>query len=328
MDLVEQLQDLPVTGDDFLTVEVTGISQPSPEIRLFTLARPNRAPLPPVEAGAHIDVRLPGGLVRQYSLVDSAASPMQYRFAVRREAEGRGGSRALHDTIGQGDRLDIAGPRNNFPLDEGRHPNVLIAGGIGITPIWCMAQRLATLGRDWTMHYACRSRGDAILLDAMAVHGERVRLQCDDEAPDRFLDIAAIVAGAAPDTHFYCCGPLPMLDAFRAATAAVPDEQVHLEYFSADVDAATEGGFEVELVRSNLILPVPPGKTILDVVAAAGVDIVHSCTEGYCGTCETRVLCGVPDHRDVVLTKAEKASNTAIMICCSGSLTPRLVLDL
>jgi ferredoxin-NADP reductase len=224
--------------------------------------------------------------------------------------------------------MTISLPRNHFPLDESALHSVLVAGGIGITPILAMARRMDALGRSWELHYACRSRADAAFLDELAGFGEQVRLRCDDEHPGSFLDIAAIARTAAPGTHFYCCGPKPMLAGFEAAMADIPSERVHLEYFAPKDEAATGGGFTIELIRSGREIFVPAGKSILDVVQEAGIRVAHSCTEGVCGSCETGVLRGRPDHRDSVLSPGERARGDVMMICCSGSLDDRLALDL
>lgn len=280
--------------------------------------------LPAFTAGAHIDLHLPEGMRRSYSLANDQTETHRYLIAVQRDAASRGGSRFVHDSIRVGQRLTIDPPRNNFALDETGERFVLIAGGIGITPMLCMSRRLAALGRPMSLYYAARTRSRAAFLDDLpAAH-----LHFDDEQGGAVLDIAAIVGGSAEGTHFYCCGPLPMLAAFEGATAHLPPDRVHVEYFMAREPVQAEGGFEVVLARANRTIAVPEKTTILDALLAAGIDAGHSCLEGVCGTCETRVLDGIPDHRDSVLTTRERAANKTIMICCSGAKTPRLVLDL
>jgi ferredoxin-NADP reductase len=226
-----------------------------------------------------------------------------------------------------GTALKIGGPRNNFRLREDVPKTVLIAGGIGITPIWCMVQRLNALGRDWRLHYACRSRDDMAFrheLEAMP----QAALHHDDESGG-FLDVAALVAAAPKDAHLYCCGPAPMLAAFEAATKEWPRDQVHIEYFTAkELPPAKKGGFTVELARSGVEYFIPEGETILNVLLDAGVDIDYSCELGICGACEQRVISGIPEHRDSILSEEEQAANTRVMICCAGCKSDRLVLDL
>jgi len=287
--------------------------------------------LPAFTAGAHIDLHLAQGLVRSYSLVNPQDERLRYLIAVQREPESRGGSRQMHQRLHPGDLVTIAPPRNNFPLAEDARHSILIAGGIGITPIWCMAQRLESLRRPFDLYYAVRRRALAAFLEPIEAMAARrpgtVHLTFDAEG-GAMLDLGRLVAGAAPDVHFYCCGPLAMLDAFEAATAQRDRAVVHTEYFTTREVPATEGGFTVVLARSGRNVPVPPGSTIIDALFKAGVDVPHSCLEGVCGTCETKIISGEPDHRDLVLTDAERAAGKTMMICCSGSKSATLVLDL
>jgi len=297
------------------------------DVNLYEFARPDGATLLDVEPGAHIDVALPNGITRQYSLISPGPAPDRYTVAVKRDPNSRGGSRFMHEELRVGQLVTVTGPRNNFRLDESAEHTVLIAGGIGITPIFCMVQRLQALqGRPWTLHYSCRTRAEAAFLRGLE-HCPEVRLNFDDES-GRVLDLAAVVAQAPARAHLYCCGPTPMLTAFENATADWPTEQKHVEYFTAKEAPALEGGFVVELKRSGRKFVIPPGKSILEVLRDAGMDVSYSCEQGICGACETRVLSGVPDHRDSVLTPAEQAANNTVMICCAGSKSERLVLDL
>jgi ferredoxin-NADP reductase len=270
---------------------------------------------------------LPGDLVRHYSLAVSDEHPQSYVIAVKRDAASRGGSLHLHDEARIGDRFKVLPPRNNFPLNEQARHSIFFAGGIGITPIWSMAQRMAKLGRAFELHYACRSRNDAAFLDELTKLGD-VRLHVDEECGGKPIDLVAAVAAAPAHAHLYCCGPLPMLAAFEEATAAWPAEQRHVEYFTAKHDVARDGEFSVVLARSGLTLQVKPGETILEVVRRAGIAAPSSCELGICGSCETAVLQGVPDHRDSLLSESERAAGDMMMICCSGSKTPELVLDI
>jgi tetrachlorobenzoquinone reductase len=286
--------------------------------------------LPAFTAGSHIELQLRNGLRRNYSLANPQHERHRYCVAVQKEPAGRGGSRFIHESVRVGDILTISPPRNNFPLVETAQRCVLVAGGIGITPVWCMVQRLVALAQPWTLFYAVRSRRRAAYLDAILelAAGRNVHLHFDDEHQGEFLDLGAIVQDAAPGTHFYCCGPLPMLAAFERATAGLPADTVHVEYFAAKEPVAVKGGFDVVLARSERSVFVPDHSTILDALVAAGVAVEHSCLEGVCGTCETKVIEGIPDHRDMVLSAQERASNRTMMICCSGSKSGRLVLDL
>jgi vanillate O-demethylase ferredoxin subunit len=250
-------------------------------------------------------------------------------IAVLREPNGRGGSRRLHDDLQPGTLLRISPPRNHFPLEEAAPHSVLIAGGIGITPLRSMILRLEALQRPWQLHYCARSRASAAFVaELAALAPQRVRFHFDDEQGGALPDLAGMIKSGGPGVHVYCCGPTPMLDAFVRTTAALPPEHVHLEYFSAKASAASEGGFEVELARSGLRLRIAAGQSILDAVLNAGIEVAHACAEGVCGSCETRVISGTPDHRDAVLSAHEQAANDRMMICCSGAKSAGLVLDL
>jgi len=306
-----------------------GIRYVARDVNTYEFARPDGALLQDVEPGAHIDIALPNGLTRQYSLISPGPMPDRYIVAVKRDPQSRGGSRFMHSELRVGQTVTITGPRNNFKLDERAGHTVLIAGGIGITPIWCMIERLKQLPHvsgSWNLHYSCRTRAEAAFLTELAPHPQ-VRLNFDDET-GQVLDIAAILATAPSDAHLYCCGPAPMLAAFEAATANWPAKQKHVEYFTAKQAPALEGGFVVELRRSGKEFIIPPGKSILEVLRDGGMDVSYSCEQGICGACETRVISGIPEHRDSVLTPAEQAANNTVMICCAGSKTDRLVLDL
>ena len=299
------------------------------DVNTYEFARPDGATLKDVEPGAHIDVALPNGITRQYSLIWPGPTPDRYIVAVKRDPNSRGGSRFMHEELRVGQLVTITGPRNNFRLREDSEHTVLIAGGIGITPIWCMVQRLRALPAppgSWTLHYSCRTRAAAAFLAGLA-QCRQVHLNFDEES-GRVLDLAAVVGQAPPAAHLYCCGPAPMLAAFEQATANWPGEQKHVEYFTPKEAPPLAGGFVVELRRSGREFVIPPGKRILEVLRDAGMDLSYSCEQGICGACETRVISGVPEHRDSVLTPAEQAANTTVMICCAGSKSERLVLDL
>ena len=313
-----------------LKVLLKSITFEADRINSYTLQAADGRPLPAFTAGAHIDLHLGPDLVRSYSLTNDPAERERYVIAVKHEPDGRGGSAFVHNRLKVGDVLSISAPRNNFAFDEGDHRSIFVAGGIGVTPILSMLRRATALGRRWILHYASRTRRDAAFLQHIRelASANEVNAVFDHEAGGVPLDLAAIAAAASDGTHLYCCGPLPMLEAFKAATRSKPSCIVHLEYFSTDQEAATEGGFEVRLAKSGRTIAIAPGKTILAALLDAGIPVSYACSEGTCGTCETRVIDGVPDHRDVYLTDDEHAENRQIMICCSGSKSPVLVLDL
>jgi tetrachlorobenzoquinone reductase len=292
------------------------------------------APLAPFTAGAHVDLILPNGVRRSYSLCNSQHETYRYVVGVKKASPSRGASVYLHDQLRVGVEIDIAPPRNNFPLVESAPHSVLIAGGIGVTPIWSMLQRLVSLGVSWELHYASRTRKHAAFLDELqrlaAPNPSRLSLAFNYEPAGRRLDLDEIVAAAPPGSHFYACGPARMLGAYERATAQLPREHVHLERFSAAGEAVRAGGsgFEVALARSDRTLQVPADKSILDVLLDDGVDVAFSCMDGVCGSCKVQVLEGMPDHRDVVLSAEERAAKRTMMVCCSRAFSERLVLDL
>ena len=321
-----------MTEGDLRKLRVKRISYEAENINSYELVLPEGGDLPPFTAGSHIDLHLQNGMIRSYSLVNDQSERHRYLIAVNKDPSGRGGSSYVHSTIKAGDFVTISAPRNNFVLHEEAEYSVLIAGGIGITPMMSMIRRLEALARPWELFYAARTRRAAAFLDDLNSVRPDVNLNWhpdfDDERAGRTFDLAAIAANAPAHAHLYCCGPLPMLEAFEKATAGRPAAQIHVEYFQARQAPAIDGGFEVKLARSNRTIAVEPGKTILDAVLDAGVSANFSCAEGVCGTCETRVIEGMPDHRDLFLSPEEKATNKTIMICCSGSKSGTLVLDL
>lgn len=308
--------------------QVINKTQLADQIWLFELQRTDLKPLPNVAAGAHIDVRVAENVIRQYSLVLGwSSTPDAFAIAVKRDEAGRGGSVQLCDTVQIGQVLTVSAPRNHFQLHESEAPAVLIAGGIGITPIWSMIQALKEQGRAWHLHYAARSKKEAAFVEQL-VDSSQITFYFDDESRQR-LSVASIMAAATPETHLYCCGPTSLLDVFEAETATWSPNQRHLERFNAVLPTAvaTEG-FVLSLAKSGVELAVLPGQTILEVVQAAGIAAPSSCEQGICGSCETRVLEGQVDHRDAILSESEQLANNTMMICCSGSLSSRLVIDL
>jgi vanillate O-demethylase ferredoxin subunit len=315
-----------------LNVRVRSITQEAESILAFEL-RPADAgvALPAFRAGAHIDVHLPDGQVRCYSLCNDPAETHRWCIGVHRDPKSRGGSIHLHEAVRPGALLQVGLPRNQFALDESAAANVFIAGGIGITPLLAMVARSRAHGTPWVLHYAARTRRHAGFLERLqqlAKDGSgEVRLHFDQEAGGLPLDLAAVVAPLPADAHVYCCGPASMLAAYDRATAGLPAARVHKEHFASTQAAATAGGYEVVLARSGTTLQVAAGQTLLECLIAAGNDPLHSCREGICGTCELRVLEGEPEHRDMVLSAEERAANDRILPCCSGSRSARLVLD-
>lgn len=293
-------------------------------------------PLPAFTAGAHVDLHLPTGIRRSYSLCNNPAESGRYVVGVKRATPSRGASVYVHDTLRVGQVISVSAPRNHFPLATDARRHVLIAGGIGITPIWSMIQDLRAKGDDWRLYYSARTAADAAFLDpirAVAADGRHtVDIRFDHEPGATMLDLRQVVADNPGDgVHFYCCGPSPMLDAFQAATSGLPSERVHLERFGGEPqDAATDAldSFDIVLARSGQVLPAEAGKSILDTLLDAGVSIAFSCMDGICGSCRVGVIEGRPDHRDMVLTDDERARNDSMMVCCSGSRSARLVLDL
>jgi ferredoxin-NADP reductase len=318
----------PALSASHIEVVLSAIRLAARDTNLFTFTRADGGKLPGATPGAHISLMLPNGIERQYSLINYGPELDEYTVGVKLDPSSRGGSLFMHNSLRPGVTISIEPPRNNFPLVENAPHVVLFAGGIGITPIFCMVQRLVELGRPFTLYYSSRSRLDAAFLSFLGPRPE-VNLHFDDERGG-VLPIPSIMATLPKDAHLYCCGPTPMLAAFETAAAAAgfPQEQVHVEYFTPKYVAADEGGFVVELQRSKKELTVPKGKTILQVVRESGVDVPYSCEEGICGACETRVISGTPDHRDSILTESERKTGSTMMICCSGSKSPKLVLDL
>jgi ferredoxin-NADP reductase len=298
---------------------VHGITYETRDVLVFDL-RPAGGSVAAFEPGAHIDVELPNGTIRQYSLVNEPGVRDRYLICVKHDPNSRGGSRFMHEQLRVATTIEVRAVRNNFRLASEAAPTLLIAGGIGVTPILAMAEHLAAEGRPAEVVYAARSRHDLAFLGRLSDAASRLTVHVDDEA-GTVLDVDALVSAAPDGTHLYCCGPAPMLDAFLASTAGRPPHRVHLERFAAAAAPALTGGaFIVELARS--------GRSILQALRTAGITAASSCEEGICGTCEVAVLAGTPDHRDGILSAAERQANRSMMICCSRSIGDRLVLDM
>ncbi|HET6509945.1 MAG TPA: PDR/VanB family oxidoreductase [Baekduia sp.] len=310
-----------------IETEVLSVDREADGVLSLRLGPTGADALPPWEPGAHVDLLLGGDLERQYSLCGAPEARDAWRIAVLREPESRGGSAFVHTSVAAGDRLTVRGPRNHFNLVEADAYR-FVAGGIGITPILPMLARLSAEGRPWRLLYGGRRRGSMAFVDELAALGGDVVLWPQDE--HGLLDLDAFLGPPADGTAIYCCGPEGLLAAVEARAERWPAGALHLERF-APKDGALEGAataFEVVLQESGITIAVGPDETIADAIEAAGVDVDTSCREGTCGTCETAVLEGVPDHRDSVLSASEQASGEVMMICCSRARTPRLVLDL
>jgi ferredoxin-NADP reductase len=314
------------------TLAVASRTRAADDVVCLALRRPDGGPLPSWTPGAHIDVLLDtdgedGGLVRQYSLCGDPAEGEVWQIAVLREPQGRGGSAYIHDHVREGTTVRVRGPRNNFPLrPAARH--LFVAGGVGITPILAMVEAAEAAGADWRLLYGGRTRTSMAFLDRLAPHGDRVLIRPQDEYG--LLDLASHLGEPEGNTLVHACGPEPLLRAVREQCAGWPSGTLGVERFAPApaAEAGPAGAFELELARSGLTLTVPPDRSVLETVEEAGVAVDFSCREGTCGTCETDVLDGTPDHRDALLTEDERATGDTMLICVSRSCGPRLVLDL
>lgn len=300
------------------------------DVVAVTLAAADGSALPPWTPGAHVDLVLGADLTRQYSLCSSPGDRTAWRLGILRTPDSRGGSKAVHSDLNNGSTVRVRGPRNHFPLVSAAG-YLFIAGGIGITPMLPMIAAADAVGADWQLLYGGRTRASMAYLDELGRYGDRVTVCARDEAATFRGTLETLLAGAHPDTLVYCCGPEGLLTAAEDGCRHWPEHSLHVERFSAkaaeDIPDALDT-FEVECQRSGVTLTVPLDKTIYEVAEDAGLDVLGSCMEGVCGTCECDVLDGDPDHRDSVLNEAEKAAGASIMICISRSRSQRLVLDL
>lgn len=291
--------------------------------------------LPAFEAGAHIDLHLPNGMVRSYSLTNPTERPDRYVVAVMNDRQSRGGSRFIHEQLRVGTAMEISVPRNLFHLDEQAPHSFLVAGGIGITPLYAMWQRLSQLGRSVDLLVCARDRRHVAFLDEMkALEGpnRRIHLHLDDEA-GKPPDLLATLGSQHPDTHFYCCGPQAMLQSFEQTCATLGFQHIHIERFAAapappETALAAPTSYTVELHKSGRALEVSSARPLLDTLLDAGVEVSYSCREGICGACETPVLEGEINHRDSILSPAEREACKSMMLCVSHCKSKRLVLDL
>ncbi|MEO6972684.1 MAG: PDR/VanB family oxidoreductase [Rhodoferax sp.] len=321
-----------------LKVVVSNYRAEAKDVVVLDLRRPDGAPLPPFEPGAHIVLTLPNGLERQYSLINNCRERDRYVIGVMREAPGHGtgGSEYVHQTLAMGSELTISGPQNNFRLEPDAAAYRFIAGGIGVTPIVSMVQWCIENQRPWRLSYAVRSRCRTAFYEYLTqIGGDHIVWHFDDEARTH-LDVQRALDGLMPGELVYCCGPRPLMSSVREQLGTRSDSGRFESFVKrqkeppepAAVDVQQDKTFTVTLRHTGVSLPIPPDRSILEVLEANGVSVPFSCREGECGTCITRVCEGVPEHRDYVLTDDERGSNKMMCVCVSRSLTSDLVLDL
>lgn len=321
------------TATATLSVRVAAKKAEAQDICSFELVEVSGRGLPAFSAGSHVDIHLGDGLTRQYSLCNDPAESHRYLIAVLRDPATRGGSLAMHDRVQVGDLLQISAPKNHFALAHDAQRHLLLAGGIGVTPILCMAERLAATGAEFEMHYCTRSLERTAFAGriAAAPFAPRVQLHFDDGPAGQRFDIAARLATPEPGTHLYVCGPKGFMDAVLASARhqGWPESQLHWEFFAAEVASkATDDSFEVQVASSGRVVVVPKNQTVVQALAVAGIEVPTSCEQGVCGTCITRVIEGIPDHKDLYFTPEEQAANDQFTPCCSRAKSARLVLDL
>lgn len=315
-----------------LEVQVTKRRFEADGIDSFELALPDGGELPPFRAGAHIDLWAPNGMVRQYSLCNHPAERQRYVIGVLRDPKSRGASQAIHAKLSEGDTVKISAPRNHFALAPARR-SLLLAAGIGVTPLMCMAQELHERGAQFALHYCARSRIRAAFQTALgtSAYAERVHFHFDDEDPAQHLDLAALLGAPDLETHVYVCGPAGFIEMVQSAAAAHGwrASHIHVEHFGAvQKDLPEPGSFDVVVASSGKVIRVAASTSVADALAQHGVTVPMSCMEGVCGTCITGVLDGVPEHRDCYFSDEEKARNNQFMPCCSRAKSTTLVLDL
>ena len=319
---------IPTAGT--FAVQVADVGAQALDVMSLELRAVGGGELPPFEPGAHLDVHLPNGLVRQYSLTNDWRERDRYVIGVARVADSRGGSSFVHSSIRSGAQLTIRGPINNFALDPRAERFLFIAGGIGITPIMAMVRWCVANGKPWRLIYAARSRQRAAFYEELCgLARDSAQFHFDDEC-GQVLDVAQAVAGWNEGEWIYCCGPAPLMDSVKALTGHLPAGTVRFEWFTTpESDEPQESNaFKVRLERSGVEFDIPENKSILEVLEENGIEHPFSCREGLCGTCLTNVLAGEPDHRDYVLSDEERESGKLMTICCSRSKSPQLTLDL
>ena len=316
-----------------MKLRVRSVTWEAEGILSFELVHPVGDILPAFDAGAHLDVRVPGGLSRRYSLCGAPGPSRTYRIAVLNVPDSRGGSRAMHERVRAGDLLEVSEPHNFFPLDESAHTTLLLAGGIGITPIMAMTERLLHMGKRFQLHYCTRGPDRTAFvgrLEPLIAEGI-VRLHHDHGDPRNGLDITGLLRHREEGTHLYYCGPTGFMKAVREASSHWPEQAVHCEYFGAKPSGAPVGlqsgaGAELKLARSGRTVPIAPDQTILQALRAAGVTCASSCEAGVCGTCELGYTDGDPEHNDLILS--EDGRRGRVLVCCARVREGLVVLDL
>jgi vanillate O-demethylase ferredoxin subunit len=318
----------------WLELVITAKEREAQDIVRLELVDPAGHELPQFTAGAHLDLEVSTGLIRQYSLCNNPRERHRYVIGILREPQSRGGSQAVHDTLQVGHTVRVQAPRNHFVLDAGAAHHILFAGGIGVTPMLAMAEHLFDSATPFDLHYCIRSRERAAFASRIAAAGFAAHTQfhVDDGPPEQRLEIDRALGPTNAGKHIYVCGP-PAFIAFvldSARTRGWPESALHREFFTsaAPAPAIANRAFEIQLRSTGLVLQIPTGRTIVEVLHDAGINVEVSCEQGVCGTCLTRVLQGEPDHRDVFLTDAEHLRNDQMTLCCSRSNSPRLLLDL
>lgn len=314
---------------DYQMAFVRGLRYEAKGIISVELSPTDGAHFEPFTAGSHIDLHLPNGLLRSYSLLNSPEDKDRYLLGILLDRNSTGGSAYIHNELKVGQQIKISKPRNNFALDETANHTVLVAGGIGITPIYCMLVRLLSLGHSVELVYCARSRAEAAYIKELEKLDVKITWHFDNEAAAA-PNLEKYLAGQAKEVHFYCCGPTAMIDAFESACQQLGYQHVHVERFVAKNTGTTveEHDYVVELAKSGMTLDVPAGSSLLEVIENAGVLVNTACRQGVCGACETKVLAGQPEHRDSVLSPRQKAANNVMMVCVSGCKSDKLVLDL
>lgn len=323
-------------SQDALDLVVRGLRQESTNVMSLELALPDGSTLPEWQPGAHLEIVLPSGMVRHYSLCSDPRNLQKYRLAILRETGGRGGSEELHSETRLGTKLTARGPRNHFKVEDGATHYLLVAGGIGITPIMAMARELTAAGKSTRLVYCGSSRQTMAFIDELQeIMGDSLALYPRDERGR--ADLLAEIREAPAGTAVYACGPERLLADLQSITAdTLGADAFHAELFAAatppartedTAETAADAPFEIELRQSGCTLTVPPEKSILDVVLEVNPSFMSSCEEGFCGTCETKVLEGEVEHRDTILSQKERARNDTMFICVSRSKCPKLVLD-
>lgn len=326
-----------MSGRETMTLAVTACRAEALDVVSIELRDPNGGPLPAFDPGAHLEITVPAAdgtreLVRHYSLCNDPAETHRYVVAVGRADHGRGGSLAMHEKVRTGTTLSVKAPRNNFPLVSDANHYRFIAGGIGITPVLSMIRWCEAHEKDWSLLYCARNRLRAAFYESLRAYGEHVRFHFDDEM-NAYPDLAGQLAASPAGEHVYCCGPQPLMRAVQMARGNRPSDRVHFEWFSpadelADDVALANRAFEVVLRSTGRRLTVNPDRTILETLEQDGMNVPFACREGLCGSCETRICEGEADHRDYVLSEADRAAQKVLMICVSRALSDVLALDI